>query len=84
MAGYTHLQHEAFNGDVTHFSTLTDSTAPSEESWRPTQLQIHKGKATLLGRTASGMGLIILYMIKEALYMIFTVILQIYCSAEQR
>jgi len=23
MAGYTHLQHEAFNGDVTHFSTLT-------------------------------------------------------------
>jgi len=51
--------------------------APSQESWRPMKLQIHKGKATLLGCTASGMGLIILHMIKETIYMIFTVILQI-------
>jgi hypothetical protein len=44
--------------------------ALSEEGWRPIQLQIHKGKPTLLGYTAGGMGFIILHMIKETLYMI--------------
>ena len=83
MAGYTNLHYGAFQWRLNALR-YTDSKAPSEESWRPMGLQIHKGKVTLLGRTTSGMGLIILDMIKETLYMIFTVILQIYCSAEQR